>query len=516
MKNPSHHISDQQLSRLSEFVTTWLGLHFPRKRWRDLQRNMVNAARELDIPDVNVCAGLLVTRQLTKEQEEILASHLTIGETYFFREQKSYDILENRILPGLIASRRGRDQRLRIWSAGCSSGEEPYSLAILLSRLIPDPEAWQITILASDVNTRALAKAAHGVYGEWSFRGMPQWLRQRYFTKNGDGLFELSHAIRRMVSFAIINLAEDGYPSLATNTSAMDIIFCRNVMMYFEKKKQLRVIDGFRRSLTDGGWLIVSPCETSAAFSPGFETVYFPGAVFYRKNAREDTTKATSLTAHHGQASAQSWTAPEQVVPAAATASVPLKPARSQEPVQGKPAQPIEETSLYDEALALYLQGNYGEAIDRLVRVPQTAETADGLKPFFEKTAALMARSLANQGKIDLALEWAEKAISADKLNAELYYLRATIFQEQGDLSQAIVSLKQSLYLDHDFVLAHFALGMLTLRLEKKGQAEKHFENARSLLKAHPADEPVPGSEGMTAARLTEIINATKAGILQQ
>src|SRR5690349_10585630 len=110
MKNIPHHISDQRLSRLSEFVTAWLGLHFPRKRWRDLHRNMVNAARELGIPDVNTCVDLLLSRQLDKEQENLLASHLTIGETYFFREQKSFDILENRILPSLIASRQGRDQ----------------------------------------------------------------------------------------------------------------------------------------------------------------------------------------------------------------------------------------------------------------------------------------------------------------------------------------------------------------------------------------------------------------------
>src|SRR6185369_3291595 len=136
-----------------------------------------------------VCIERLVSGQLDKEQLETLAGHLTIGETYFFREQSSFDILENSILPDLIASRRGRGQRLRIWSAGCSTGEEAYSLAILLSRLIPDQREWQITILATDINSSALGKAVQGVYSDWSFRGVPQWIRQRYFKKTHDGRY---------------------------------------------------------------------------------------------------------------------------------------------------------------------------------------------------------------------------------------------------------------------------------------------------------------------------------------
>lgn len=476
---------------------------------------MVAAARELGIPDVNACVGLLLARQLGREQEELLASHLTIGETYFFRDQKSFDALEQRVLPGLIAARRGRDQRLRIWSAGCSSGEEPYSLAILLSRLIPDHAEWQISILASDVNTRALAKAVHAVYSDWSFRNVPQWVRQRYFTRNGDGLFELSPAIRRMVSFAVLNLAEDVLPSLTTNTGAMDIIFCRNVLMYFEQKQQLRVVDGFRRSLVEGGWLAVSPCETSAAFSAGFETVFFPGAAFYRKNVRGELARSTPLPLQHEPAPDRPWSVTGLPAPAHIPGPVAQELLSSPEPVQAEPSPQDAKNNLYDDALALYRQGSYAESVDTLSRLALTAETDKSRSSRFEKVAALMARCLANQGRTAPALEWVDKAISVDKLNAELYYLRATIFQEQGALSPAIASLKQSLYLDQDFVLAHFALGTLTLQQGNMNEAGRHLENARSLLAARPDDEPLPGAEGMTASRLSEIIAATRAAILQ-
>jgi chemotaxis protein methyltransferase CheR len=502
-------ISDQQLSRLSKFVTSWLGLHFPEKRWRDLERIICQAASDLGFQDAAACIEQLVSRQLGKDREDILAGHLTIGETYFFREPKSFEILEERILPDLIASRRGRDQRLRIWSAGCSTGEEAYSLAILLGRLIPDIHGWQITILATDINSRALGKAQRGVYGEWSFRGVPDRVRQRHFQRTADGRFELPHSIRRMVTFAVLNLAEDNYPSLTTNTNAMDVILCRNVLMYFEPNQQERAILGFQRSLLDDGWLIVSPCETSPAFSARFETVMFPGAVFYKKGDPVTKPSCPLLTLSDSSLAgprASFVQATPPVLPAPAPPRPPRPPAPEGPNRPALPAKPLP----YEEALSLYRQGCYGEAAETLSGLLDLTKATGGSAQLFGKAAALLAQSLANRGEIAAALEWTEKAIAVDKLNAELYYLRATILQEQGTFTQAMASLKQALYLDHTFVPAHFALGTLCLGQGRPGEARKHLENALTLLASCPPDDPVPGAEGMTAARLREIIAATR------
>ncbi|MBC7961448.1 MAG: chemotaxis protein CheR [Steroidobacteraceae bacterium] len=505
-ENSSRQIPELQLSRLGEYVTGWLGLHFPKKRWNDLERIICHAALELGFDDPLACIERLVSGQLSKEQAELLAAHLTIGETYFFREQKSFEILENRILPELIASRRGKEQRLRIWSAGCSTGEEAYSLAILLSRLIPDPRDWQITILATDINSISLSKAVRGVYSDWSFRGLPQWVRQKYFTKTPDGRYELPHAIRRMVTFSVLNLAEDSYPSLATNTNAMDIIFCRNVLMYFESKQQQQVIRSFRRSLPEGGWLVVSPCETSSAFSDCFETVMFPGAVFYKRSEAGEKPHVTAPQLPAGVAPLVSPPATKPPAPA----PVPLSA-----PDTLRPVAPRLQPSPYDEALALYRDGNYEEAADSLSGLLARSEAGSGPHPALAKAVALMARTQANRGEIALALVWVEKAIAADKLNAELYHLRATIFQEQGQIPKAMASLKQAIYLDQTFVMGHFALGTLAHQNGKSGEAVKHLENALALLGPCPADDPLPGAEGMTAARLVEIITTTRASILQ-
>jgi len=505
----SCQISDRQLSRLSEYVTGWLGLHFPKKRWRDLERIISHVAQELGFEDRDRCIDLLLSGQLAREQEDILAGHLTIGETYFFREQKSFDILESKILPELIASRRGKDQRLRIWSAGCSTGEEPYSLAILLSRLIPDLREWQITILATDVNSRSIGKAVQGVYSDWSFRGVPQWLRQRHFTKTADGRYEVPHNIRRMVTFSILNLADDSYPSLATNTNAMDIIFCRNVLMYFEPKQHRQVIQSFQRSLLEGGWLVVSPCETSPDYSACFDTVMFPGATFYKKCGQGGKAHSAFPPVQVG-AAADSFQAPYIPVPAPQPISLISVPV----PDAVKPAAPREQLPAYDEALALYRRGSYEEAAEMLSGLLARSEAKSGAEPGFGRAVALMAQAQANRGEISLALEWVDKAIAIDKCNAELYYLRATIYQEQGEVPRAVASLKQAVYLDQTFVMAHFALGTLTIQNGKPGEAGRHLENALSLLAGCPAGDPVPGAEGMTNARLAEIITATRKSMV--
>src|SRR3989338_7192396 len=195
------NLPDSMLAPLSDFLASQVGLHFPKERWRDLERGIAAAAGEAGYAEVEAYLQWLLSAPLTRTQIEGLASHLTVGETYFFREKRSLDILEQQILPELLRARAQTERHLRIWSAGCCSGEEPYSIAMLLDRLIPDFEKCNVTILATDINPRFLRKAAQGLYGEWSFRDTPAWIRERYFSRRQDGRYEIQPRIRRMVSF---------------------------------------------------------------------------------------------------------------------------------------------------------------------------------------------------------------------------------------------------------------------------------------------------------------------------
>lgn len=499
-----YSISEPQLCTLSEFVADQIGLHFPRERWNELSRGMSAAARELGFADVESAIRWLVASPLTRYQIEVLASHLTVGETYFFREKKTFEILEQHVLPELIRLRRDTEQRLRIWSAACCTGEEPYSIAIALSSMIPDVENWNVSILATDINPRFLQKASNGAYGDWSFRDTPSWIKQRYFKATKGNRFEILPNLKNMVAFSYLNLAEDVYPSLMNNTNAMDIILCRNVLMYFTPERVRRVVRNLHRCLVDGGWLIVSPSETSHVLYAPFKTVNFSGGIFYRKaTPSERTVQSIELFPIP-----QVEETPTQLLPSLDLPEEHPENIHSIDRLQPLPSE-VEElpkaeryADPYAEILVLYQQGSYVEATGRILEL-LAQKNSDA------RLMALLSRVYANQGKLDEAFEWSQKANAIDKLNPAYRYLLATILQERGQMEGAIVSLKQALYLDQEFVLAHFALANLMERQSKFIEARKYFQNALSLLQRYRPEEIVPESEGIAAGRLMEIISST-------
>lgn len=488
-------VNDTQWSRLSEFIAKNMGLHFPCERWDDLQRGLAGAAQEFGLEDPAACIDWLLAAPPNKGQLQVLASHLTIGETYFFRDQKTLETLAGHILPELISARRGHERRLRIWSAACCSGEEPYTLAILLHELLPDLPDWHITITATDINARFLHKAAAGTYGEWSFRGAPAWLRQRYFKRTAEGRYTIVPEVKRLVRFAHLNLVEDVYPSPATETHAMDVIFCRNVLMYFTPSQMSKVVGNLHHALVEGGWLAVSPSEASKALFPQFAAVNFPGAILFRKSAvllqSEPPAMALSPEPDFFFPKVEKSIPPEPIDPTgtAQTASSGVGTG-SMEAVPDSLAA----------AESLYREGHYGEAVDTLLAL----HSRRVLEP---AACSLLARALANQGILADALTWCERWIVADKLDAAAHYLRAVVLLEQGDAGQACTSLQRALYLDPDFILAHFALGNLERGRGKVREADKHFANALHLLRECQPSDLLPESDGLTAGRMTETIN---------
>lgn len=498
-------IPENLLSRLSRLVAERIGLNFPRQRWNDLERGICSVAREEGFSSPEAYLEKLFSSPLSKDQVELLARHLTIGETYFFREKNSFDYLIEQLIPRLIKERSGKEKSLKIWSAGCASGEEPYSIAIAVSRLIANLREWDVKILATDLNPEFLKRAERAEYKEWSFRTTPRWIRERYFEKKPDGFYALHPDIKNMVTFSYLNLAEDIYPSLLNGTNAMDVIFCRNVLMYFTTEKMNAVVGNFRRCLLDGGLLVVSPTETSPYIFSQFTSCNFDGAVFYRRDSRfrvKDEEKAEFAEPITATESGRLTGTPDLYAETARSEPVveiqsAYQPAGI-EKITEKEQLPDES----DDAFALYERGLYGETVEKLNEqiVHGKADT---------QSLALLARSYANQGKLDEARHWCGKAIETDLLNPGLYYLLAIILQDSGELDQADISLKQTLYIEPDFILAHFALGMLACRQEKFKPAKKHFENAMNLLKRCGMADILPESEGITAGRLAEIIQSS-------
>ncbi len=481
-------IPDDLLSQLNEFLTARMGLYFLPRRRADLERGLVAAAADFGLPHAEACARWLLTQDLTREQIETLAAHLTIGETYFYRDPRVFEALETRVLPELIA--HCSEHRLRIWSAGCATGEEAYTLAILIDRLLPHRAGWRVTILATDINTQALRKAEAGIYTEWSFRDAPSWLRS-YFRKLPDGRSEILPRIRHMVLFNYLNLVEDVFPALETNTNAMDIVFCRNVLMYVAPDMSRKIVANMHRALVKGGYLVVSATELSTTAFSGFSSVSLPGAVFYR---REDAPRAVQSPPPFSPQPLL----PPPAAPYIAPVVSPTEPPVRSEPVPTRPREP----DPYEQAAALVREGEYGQAANRL-------REWLGRSPEDARAMILLARACANLGELAQAHDWAEKAIARDRLNPSTHYLYATICQEEDDLECARTALQRALYLQPDLVLAHYALGMLSLRTGDRKQAAKYLRNALDLVTPYPQDGTLPESEGMTAGRLGEIIRST-------
>jgi chemotaxis protein methyltransferase CheR len=502
-------LTENELARFSEFVKNRVGLHFSSGRYDDLQRGITAIAAEQGFDDTSSCLAWIMSNTLDRSLVETLAAALTVGETYFFRDPQVFEAIERSILPAVISRRREQERFLRIWSAGCSTGEEAYSLAILLLRTLHDIDDWSITLLATDINANALKKAESGIYSEWSFRSNPQWVKDRYFRKLSDGRYEINTTIKDLVTFSYLNLVEDAYPALLTNTNALDIILCRNVLMYFSKDAAQATIEKVQRSLIPDGRLIVSATETSIVSSQHLVPEICNGITTYRKSDIMQPSPVLATPIVSG-----AFSIPEVFKPIAVSQlgtdnqSAPVKkPAENLKPIstpaqvqREPPAIPsLPEKDPYITAVALFESGDYFGAEKILVRY-----TAGYLHD--QRAMALMAQVLANRGDLAGARAWCERAIAHDKLNPFYHHLLATIQQEEGAIYAAIGELRRALYADPSYIPAHFTLANLRRRQGMLEESDVHFRNARTLLNSHQPGEIIGGAGGMSAASLERII----------
>ncbi|MEA1652133.1 CheR family methyltransferase [Nitrospirillum sp. BR 11164] len=478
-------LPDNLLAAMSDRLSASIGLYFPADRWTDMERGLERAAVELGYPSTLAAVQHWLTAGgPDRVQLEALAGQLTVGETYFFREPKSFEALGRKILPDLIAERRAMGAlSLRIWSAACCTGEEAYSLAMLLDTLLPDRADWTITLLATDVNPRFLRRAAEGVYGEWSFRGVDPAMRARYFTALPGGRHRISPDIARMVTFSYHNLVDDPYPALESNTNAMDVILCRNVLMYFNGEQANRAVRRLARSLVDNGWLLPSSVDGAPPMFAPLTFVPFEGATVYRKLPPPAHAAPPAPVLQHFPILALPPVPPGP--PAPMPVALPAAVA--------KPAVPG-----LDHCRSLYDQGRYGEAVEQL-------EARLAFAPADDAAMLLLARSYANQGHLAEAAHWCQGVLDHNRVSAEAHHLLAMIQQERGDAAAAAASLQRALFLAPHSIATHLAMANLARNEGRMRDARKHYRNIMGLLEGHRPEEILPDLEGMTVGRLMDV-----------
>ncbi len=498
------NIPANMLEELSRLITTHMGLYFPEKKWNALTKGLNFVINDLGIDIYQLIQGLQASP--SKEIINAITTRLTIGETYFLRDKNFFQILQDHILRGIIKHPKRKTKKIIFWSAGCATGEEPYSIAILVDQMRPVLKGWDITIIASDINPLALNKAKKGIYSNWSLRGTPEKIIKKYFTQTPGNYYEIVPHIRQMVQFCQLNLMDDNYPAALNFFEGVDIILCRNVLMYFNEQARNNALKKLSRLLIENGWLITGPAESGFVNLEEFTAVRFPNALYHRKGLPRTIIE----TAKPIRFKREGYHTRPVLPTHAGRRLTDRKHTRriSDRKISRPPEKP--KYDLYQEALNDYNQGEYAQSMKKLLSI--VSKGASNNNSFLMKTESmiLLAKSYANIGELEQARNWCEKAIESEKLNPEIYYLLSTIFQSAGDIDDSVKSLKQSIYLDHEFIMAHFTLGMLLLQKKMPAESRKSMQNALSLLELADADEILPFSEGMSAGRLIETIKSMK------
>ncbi|MBN2003891.1 MAG: hypothetical protein JXA21_11085 [Anaerolineae bacterium] len=494
----AHSLGYGDYLRFSRLVGDLFGLHFPENRRTDLEQGIKQAFALSTCRDLTDYYHLLLDPDNGPLHRQRLVNALTIGESHFFRNANQFDVLYEQVLPEIIQRRRSL-RTLRIWSAGCSEGQEPYSIAMLLRDLLPDVNEWAITILATDINTESLDRARRAIYSDWAFREQrAKFWQPRYFRTVGNR-HELLPEVRRMVTFAQLNLTEDHYPSYQTNTMFMDIILCRNVTIYFTPSTTRQVIGRFYEALVDGGWLVVGHSEHSLATYSQFQALSYPNAILYRRTGKPTILPEDWdwLPAAPELAGAPSLRVPSGVATgseALGNGAPPLVGDLSAAPA----GEPSPEATL-EHAAELVEYGHLDQARDMLLKLIERSS----MRP---EAAALLGQTYANQGMWRDGEHWCRQAIHENNLLMGPYYTLALILQHQGQLDDAIEMMKKVVYLDRTSIRGHYGLADLYHRKGALRQALKSLDNAHRALGGHSGNEVIPESGGITVERLREAI----------
>jgi chemotaxis protein methyltransferase CheR len=428
--------TDDTVAAIAAAVSERSGLVFPAARIPAIETGIRRAAARAAFDEMTGYRDALVAGRVSFDD---LVAEVTVGETYFFRDPAQLDVLERVVLPE-IRRRQDADQTVRVWSAGCASGEEAYSLAIILKEA---GLAARARITATDISPVALAKARRAIYGPWSLRGEGAERALPYLVPVG-GELALVADVRRMVTLAHHNLMAGSGAALLLGIHAVDLVVCRNVLIYMGPAAVRHVAEQLFASLNEGGWLVLAPSDPPLAELAPFEVVPSTAGMLYRRPLAVGRTCATA------------------------------------------PAAPVPP---------------FVRAAPLVVAAPTGVAPALDAAPVGPAPTVADVRRLAADAPDEAVLHCAA-AVAADPLSPELRYLWALLLRDTGRDVAALAEMRHALYLDRSLAVAHYALAAMLEGCGDAAAAWRSYRNARNLCDARPADEPVALGDGANAATL--------------
>jgi chemotaxis protein methyltransferase CheR len=440
-----------------------------------------------------------------------LAEELTVNETYFFRNNDQFNAVRETVLPDRMKA-RGYDKRLSILSAGCSSGEEPYTLAILTREAV-DP-TWQVSIKAIDLNPAVLASASAGRYSTWSLRDTDPDMLSKWFTQQGKA-FQLAPEIMDRVSFEHRNLASNDEE--LWKPAAYDVIFCRNVIMYFSHAVQQEVIGRMVRSLVPGGYLFLGHAETLRGLSQDFHLIHTHNTFYYQRKSEGEELEPSRYVVGAGNSRVPMHQPPATLVPgdtswfeeignASKRIEALLMPSATPATAATAAAPaPHKATWSLTGALDLMQRERFDEALDAIKAMP--AEAADDPDVLLVQSVLL-----AQSGKLAAAVEVCRVLLIRDELNAGANYVLGLCFEAVGNVAAADAHYRAAGYIDPQFAMPFLHLGVMARRAGNLAVARRELEQARDLLVREDASRLLLFGGGFTRDGLLRLCAAELAG----
>ncbi len=457
---------------LRDRIQSYSGIYLDDSRRRSLTRLVAGRLGRHGLRTWKEYLDLLDSDSRAEEIAALL-EEVVNNETTFFRNPRHFRLLAEVVLPEL--DRLRPKAPLRLWSAGCSTGQEPYSLAITAAEVFGLPPRRPVEILATDISRRALDYARRGLYTQRETQRIEPVYQERYFQAEGSGL-RVRPELRDMVLFQELNLVANPLPPLVRG---VEVIFCRNVTIYFQVETSRRLMANLHRCLNEGGYLFIGFSETLWQIFDAFERVQDGGVFFYRKAPARRAGPAPA--------------APRRPLPVTTSVERPLylggtaEAAREPPPERRPPGRAARAGHAhYHYGLACLRDGAYEQALNAfraaLREEPNLVEAHCGL-----------AQVHANQGHYPEALRACEKALELDDLAEEAYLLRGLVQRQMGRMQQAIADLERASYLNPSSPTAHFHLGSAFLALPDPTRALQSFRRTWRALQGRPEEALIDG-----------------------
>jgi len=470
-------LDEATFAGLRERIQACSGIYLDDSRRRSLSRTIAARLR---------CRGLhngeeylaLLDSPAGKEEMSVLLEEVVNRETSFFRNPRHFRLLAEVVLPELERLRPA-DLPLRLWSAGCSTGQEPYSIAITVAETLGLPPRRPVEILATDLSRQALEYARQGCFTERQVQRVEPAYLSRYFERRGE-VYVLKPEVREMVRFQEVNLVAEPLPSFV---HGMDVIFCRNVTIYFRIETSRRLMANLYRCLKEGGYLFIGFSETLWQVFDAFERVQQGGVFFYRKGRAAQPARPTMPPPRpRSIPGGSSVERPLFLGPA------PTQPRPSRPEVRAERVAPGEEPARahYQRGLAGLRDGRYEEALGAF-------RAALREEPNLVEAWCGVAQVYANQGRYAEALQACERALELDDLAEEAYLMRGLVHRQLGRMEQAVADLERAAYLNPSSPTAHYYLGDVFLALSDRRRAAQAFRRTWRALLGQAEDVLIDG-----------------------